>query len=422
MKDKILHNLGLKILAVLFSAVLWVISINITDPVESDRFTVQVELLNMNNMINEGKYVEVLDDTDTVKVEVRASSSVLSTMNASQLIVTADMNELDENNQVPISVTTSSNVNTESIVLVSKYVKVSVEDISTIQIPINVTVENEPEEGYILGTTSTVQNAMTISGPESVVSTINKANVAINVDGATSDVNINLPIKLYDSDNHVINDSKLTKSVEEVSTTATILTTKTVPLTFTVTGTPEDGYMLTGDIDQNPTNITIAGKASDVKNIWSVEIANILNVTDLTENLVMAIDITDYLPSGVILVNEKTNDVAAVTVYIEKIITKTIEINSKQIKIINMPEDFEGTISDMEDTIEIEIEGLESVVEALNPEELSGYVDIVQLMEAKDMEVLSPGSYSAGITFSLPDQVTVLDDLKTIVEINRLED
>ena len=50
MKDKFTKNLNLKIIAVLFAAGLWMISININDPYQSKDYSVVVQLLNMNVM------------------------------------------------------------------------------------------------------------------------------------------------------------------------------------------------------------------------------------------------------------------------------------------------------------------------------------------------------------------------------------
>ena len=68
MKEKVTNNLRLKIIAVLFAASLWMISININDPYQSKDYSVVVQLQNMNVMTSAGKYVEVLNDSDEITV------------------------------------------------------------------------------------------------------------------------------------------------------------------------------------------------------------------------------------------------------------------------------------------------------------------------------------------------------------------
>ena len=107
MKKKLTHNLGLKILAVLFAAGLWVISININDPISPRTYSVNVQLVNLKELTDAGKYVEVLEDTDNIRVTVRASRSVLAGFNEKNLVATADLSEMTEDNLIPIALTTT---------------------------------------------------------------------------------------------------------------------------------------------------------------------------------------------------------------------------------------------------------------------------------------------------------------------------
>ena len=76
--NKIFNNIGLKILAVIFSVLLWLVSVNINDPVDTEVYrNIPVELENTSLLTEEGLTYQVLDDTDRVTVTVRASRSVL---------------------------------------------------------------------------------------------------------------------------------------------------------------------------------------------------------------------------------------------------------------------------------------------------------------------------------------------------------
>lgn len=101
--NKLWNNLGLKIMAVIFSILLWLVAVNINDPVERKVFRdVRVETRNTNLLTDENKLYKVLDDTDTVTVTVRASRSVLENINVSDITATADFSELSFTNTVPI--------------------------------------------------------------------------------------------------------------------------------------------------------------------------------------------------------------------------------------------------------------------------------------------------------------------------------
>ena len=157
MKEKLTHNLGLKILALLFSISLWLISININDPVSPRNYTIQVQLLNINSMINAGKYVEVQDDTDTVRVTVRASRSVLSDFSEKNLVATADINDLTENNRIPIQVTTTKTDNKIESIKVNGVAQTITSKAVDITVPTN---NNQLANGAGYQTSSEVQAAI----------------------------------------------------------------------------------------------------------------------------------------------------------------------------------------------------------------------------------------------------------------------
>ncbi|MBR4860678.1 MAG: hypothetical protein IKU09_00580, partial [Firmicutes bacterium] len=225
MKEKVTNNLRLKIIAVLFAAGLWMISININDPYQSKDYSVVVQLQNMGVMTNSGKYVEVLDDSDEITVRVRGNRSVMDNFSASNIVAIADLNEMDDDNQVPIKLSTikTSGNKIESLRSTDSYVKVKVENIRKVQKKLEVVTRNLPKGGYILGKVTTEQNALRISGPESAVALIDKAVVNFDLANATEDVSMILPVELYDAEENKINDSRLTMSISEVQCLASVL-------------------------------------------------------------------------------------------------------------------------------------------------------------------------------------------------------
>ena len=326
MLKKMTENLGLKILALVFSIILWLVSININDPVSTSTYDTVVQLTNTETLTDEGKYLEVLGDTDDVRVTVRATRSVLSSLEDANIKAVADVSKITEDNLVPIELSvTRTNDKVEKLTPDHEYLELSVENIKRMQLPINVEVQNSPAEDYILGGTATSQNAVIISGPESVMEQLAYAAVDINVDGATSDVNISLPVKLYDADDHEIVSDKLTTSVKEVSTTATILYTKTVPVEYTYKGEPQEGYEVVGDMQSTISEVTISGKASVVKNVTKIEVTDAIDITDATRTMEDTVDIKKYFPSNVSLADSSDKTKAVVTVRIREQVEETEE-------------------------------------------------------------------------------------------------
>ena len=349
---------------------LWLIAVNINDPVSQRIYTVAVQLVNLNALTSAGKYVEILDDTDTIRVTVRASRSVFSDFSEKNIVATADVSAMTDDNRLPIEIThNKSGSKIESIKSDKDYVEVGIENMMKMQKRIGVNVVNEPAEGYMLGNRSTDQNAVIISGPESVVSRVASTSVEINVDGATSDVNIALPVHLYDADGREINDSKLTKSVNNVFTTVSILQKKEIPIEYVVTGKPAEGYVFSGEFIKNPSTVTIAAKPAVLKNIESLVIDNVIDLTGANKDVEATLELKEYIPEGCVLADGIGASAASVVAKVEEEEVRIIKMPVEQIALINVPQGYKAKIKGVDETITVRLAGLASALSLINEDE-----------------------------------------------------
>ena len=74
---KLTNNLGLKVLAVLFAIALWIVVVNIDDPVKPAQYTISVTQDNMDYLTSNGKYSETLGGKNTVTFTASAKRSIL---------------------------------------------------------------------------------------------------------------------------------------------------------------------------------------------------------------------------------------------------------------------------------------------------------------------------------------------------------
>ncbi len=423
MKEKLTKNLNLKIIAVLFSVGIWIISININDPYQSKTYAVTVQLQNMAAMTSAGKYVEIVNNSNEITVNVRANRSVLDTFSASNIVATADLREIDENNQVPIKLNTSkvSGSKIESLRSEQTYVSLKVEDIRRVQKRIEVIIKSGPADGHIVGRTSTEQNVLKISGPESVVNTVHRAAVTFDLEGLTDDVSIVLPVELYNEEGEKIVDSRLTTSVDEVQCAASILETKEIPVHYQVNGMPQNGFGWTGEIKGEPSSILIAGKSNAIKNVNDMEIADAVDISNARADVNSTVDLKKYLPEGVSLADSSFTGKASVTAYIEKEVSKTVEFDLKRLQVINVPEGLEGQITVKEEAMKITFTGLETPMAALNEAEVLGYLDLQEYMVQKELQELEEGIYNIPVSFELPEGVELEEKLEIEVEISAAE-
>ncbi len=407
MKEKITNNLKLKIIAVLFAAGLWMISININDPYQSKDYSVVVQLLNANVMTAAGKYVEVANRSDEITVKVRGNRSVMDSFTASNIVATADLNEIDENNHVPIKLSAlkASGSKIESIRSADTYIEVNVENITKVQKKLEVITKNQPEDGYVLGKVSTEQNALRISGPESAVSQVDKAVVNFDLAQATEDVSMILPIELYDAEGNRINDSRLTTSIDEVQCVATILATKEIPLAVSVKGETAEGYAYTGEMVCEQDTVLVAAKSSVLRTLKQVEITEPVDLQDAKEDVTVILDVKEYLPENVILAEASFDGKVKVTAKVEETFTQEAEIDAGQIQFINVPENVEVTLKEEEKKYTVKITGYMSKKAGFKEEDIKAVIDVGACMDTEETAKTKNVIQKMELTIQLPEGI-----------------
>ena len=419
MKKKLTSNIGLKIGSLLAAIVVWVAVVNINDPNTSVSFyNVPVTIQNADVITAQGKIYEIEDDTDVVnRVTVYGPRSVLENMEKSNITATADMNNLSSVNTVPINFGTTSNSNQiTDIRASSENVKVTIENRKTVQMILRTQVVGEAPEGYVVGKVTTDQNLVRIIGPESLIDKIAIASITIDMNtmnGVTSDITTSASVRLYDENGSEVTGSTLTRNPESVIATVQILPTKAVPLKFEVSGTPASGYALSGHVSSDPETVTVYGTKNLLATVNSINIpAEDLNVTGQREDLVTRIDITDYIPDNVTLLNEEEAEVT-VTVGIEALQTRDIKVNLKDIQIDDLPENMTCTLDTTDgDTVTVTVVGIREEINRLNPQDILTVLKVNEWMVSQGISVLPEGSYPVTLEFDLPEDVTLQSPVK----------
>lgn len=422
MKEKLSHNLKLKIVAVLIAAGLWMISININDPYQSKDYSVIVQLQNMNIMTAAGKFVEVVGNTDEISVRVRGNRSVMEAFTGSNIVATADIKEMDENNRIPIRLSTVKTVGNkiESLRANEDYLTVKIENILRVQKNIEIETKNEPAEGYLLGGTHTEQNALKISGPESIVNNLEKAVVSVDLAGAKDDVSMLLPIELYDKEGRRIIDNRLTTSINEVQCVASILATKEVPVVLVAKGTEARGYGFNGQVLLDPEKIVLAGKNNVLRNLREIRVEDALDLTAAKANVSTKIDIKEYLPDNVILADPDFNGQINGTAIVEKEVMTEYLYNDEDIVIENLPKEYKAEIDLKENILLLSLFSFGSKIETVSLEQVRITVDMGLYMEEKDLTKLEEKTYVVPAMVQLPEGIWMETEVKIPVKITEI--
>ena len=420
-KNRILHNLPLKILALFIAMMLWLIVVNLNDPVIDKPFTgIQVELKNGEQLESDGKVYEILDESGTVTVTIYAPRSVIDELSKEDIHAVADLSEISVSNTIEITAYSDrENDKIESIYIPKNFLKLSIENAMKSQVYITPVITGEPAEDYIIGDVSTSQNIVRLSGPESMISKIYSAVVSVDVTGMTSSISTNTEILLYDVEGNEIANDSITKNVDSVSVNAQILQTKKVPILYSTMGTVANGYVLTSEITSNPATILIAGTKSNLAEVTSISIpAEELNVTGINMDMIQVIDVQKYLPEGIVLGNKDYSGRTTVTVGVEREEKATYVFNEQTMLIDNGDSDFDISIEELTYNLPLELAGLADTLDSLSTFNVKGKIDMNDILAAYELEKLEAGTYQADVYITLPEGVRLLEpvSVKVIVE------
>lgn len=409
------NNLGFKILAVALAFILWLAVYNIDDPKQTKTYTASVAIENTSVITEQNKCYEVLDGSNVVTFAVTGKRSILKNLENTDFRATADMSRMVLNEDgvtanVPIeisSVRSNSSLNYPN----KKYLKISLEDLMSKRLVISADTSGTVAEGYALGdVTVTNPNVLKVSGPASIVSTINSAVATIDVEGMSVNLSDNVVPVLYDENGKEVDTTRLTISNTTVTVSAKILVVKELKLAFSTVGTPGGEYNVVG-ITSDPAVIAVKGAASVVNPLTTITIPEeLLNVSGLREDLTTTIDITEFLPEGVALVDSADAKVA-VTVRIEPYKAQSYPISVNQITVLGLEEGHEITFKDA--MIYATISALQSNLNLLNADEITGTIDV---------SGLSVGTHQVTVVLDLDNQNYAYQTITVEVTISIVDD
>lgn len=429
MKKKLFSNWGLKLASLVLAFILWIVVVRIEDPQDTRTFrNVPVKLVNTSLLTDadEEKVYEVLEDTNVIKsVTVLAKKTVLDQLSASDIVAVADVKNLTTySNTIEISVTIPLyGDQVDSITASNTVMKLNVEDKKNKWVDLKYNLIGEVAAGYMVGNVTLDQNQILISGPESQVAAVDHASLDVDVTDFSTNLSANMEIKLYDADNNAIESRSVEKKVEYAHITVEVLATKEIPVVLTVMGTPADGYMATGVVDNEHSTVKIAGSPSLLNNISQIVIPEeALDITGATGDVTKTINLKEYLPDGVRLAQGGFNGRINVTVYVEKEVEKKLTVSSGNVSVVNIPEGYDVDFAEEVESYELVVKGLEAQISLLTDAGMKGVVDVAAWMAENEITEMTPGSRIITVNFGLAEDITVVRPVSVRLVFNKQEE
>lgn len=402
MRKELMNNLGLKILAFLAAVTLWFLVVNIDNPVTDRTFTdIPVTVVNDDIVTASNRTYQILDGTQQVNVTVTATRQELSRITADDIHAVADMRELTLGTQVPIQVTIEGH-SYEEAYSTPRNLQVKIEEEARNNFPITPTTIGTVREGYVIGNLRADPEGVTIRGPKSVLNSINRVCAEVDVSGLSENAELEANLILYDVNNNVIDQTLLVNNLgdEGVSVEVELYQTKNVPIDIDTSGiSAAEGYSI-GEISCEPQEVLLSGDEDAMKELDEIQIPESeLELAGLTERTERTVDITEYLPDGVTLVDPNANNVV-VTIPVNQPGAQVFEVSTNSIVVSNLASNLEvsyGTTVDLE----LQIRGPEETLQSLT---------LAKKVSIDLKNYTSTGTYTVPLKVDLPEDCTLASE------------
>ncbi|MCL2051589.1 MAG: CdaR family protein [Lachnospiraceae bacterium] len=428
MNNKLTKNIGIKIASLLFAAIMWVIVTNLNDPLDTRNFdNVPVGIINTHLLEQSSQVYAVLEGTDVInRVTVRAPRSVISRINASNIVARADLNDLSSLDTVAITLNVDNASATEinDIFGSSNILKLEIEDRASRNIPITPNIVGEITDGYMWDDAAISINPtfIRVVGFESVVNEIRYASFSFDINGITTDIRTTADVHLFDEDWNRILTDRVSQDMEQVAISIPILETKRVPIHYTVTGTPANGFRINGDDLISRSDVYVAGseRNSTIHELTEIVIpGDVVDLSDATETLIKNLNLNDYLPSNIRLVNSDESTLR-ISIGVEEEASRPITLQESQLRIINVPDGFQASLGELTETQPINLIGLQRDLNLIIPASIIGEIDVARWMANRNMAQLNEGNYQIPVEVSFGSNITVANTITVLVHFSEV--
>ena len=406
LQELICKDFGWKLLSIAIATILWFMVINIDQPIGTRDYSRPLAIQNMDVLTDRGLTVGNLEELKNTKitVKVKAQRTALDRLSQNPEWITAvvDLSELSYavNGDVialPVSVSVQGG-NTYGISSKSPaVVEVSVETMASKELPVEVHLNGELEEGTYLSEPLLSAETVLVTGPSTLVKSVTSVRAAVEAEDIKENPDIITALTCYNASGIPV--KGVSTDPEEIMVSYALHDMKQVPLQVEISGSPASGYEV-GNIYCRPQYAALIGSAEALERIVSLQLDSI-NVSGLTTSTTRTFRLTDYLPEGVTLM-DSNKDTVEVIVEISEQSQKQLTLPASGLKIIGQEN---GKDYILQGDAHITISGEGSALESVQADDLQGSIHVNGLSEG-DHKVMIHAALPDGLIMN-PSYITV---------------
>ena len=307
-KDAFTKNLGLKIIALVIGAIIWLAIVNTSDP--SKTVTVHNIPITITNQSALSKKGLVYDVTSKQKVDVTVSGnrSVVSDLTADDFIATASLKELSMVKAAPVKVRLKDRSNSRRVDIISQDVNTVTIDINKVikeKYPVEVQFEGEPSEGYVAKVKSLSFNNVLVKASETSNKKIDKVVAVCDIDGADEDLSKTCKLIFVNKYGKAIKPTHAKLYKKKVKVYVHLSQEKEVPISLDTAGKPKKGYKKKS-IELSPDKVKLVGEAKKLKDVEQLNITDPIDISGKSTDIEVEINLDKYVDKGLFIEGSHT--------------------------------------------------------------------------------------------------------------------
>ena len=420
MTKKLLSNIPLKMMSVVIGIVIWLLVVNIDDPIVSDTIPgVTVTIKNESYVESAGLMCLVEEDQDIVSVTIKGKRSVVDNVKASDIKAVADLTQITDMRTTPVMVPISvscpgispANIKTEPLNM-----SISLDDMMTQEFLVTVSSgESTPGKGYEIGSLTASPEKIKITGPQSLIQKIDKVIATVNLDGKTEDSMLLADLKIIDKNQEELKPRqmeylKFNNTDQSVSVSVDLWKVKNdIKLNAGYVGYTASGYKVE-KITLTPSDLTVAGTDEALQ-----ELANYGNTITIPDSYIdvsgrnddfeTKIDISDVLP-GDIKLTDGSNSTVIASVSILPQNSQEYSISTLNIEAQNVGKGLRAVFET--DSIQVRVRESFKELSQLKDTDIKASIDCSGRKE---------GTYTIPVKIVLPTGYELVSDVSTVVKL-----
>ncbi len=404
---KLVRHIPTLLTALVFAIAVWIFAVTLTDPTETRAYPRPLDL----EVIGLAPELTIVNDIPRqLSLTLRAPASILNQLeNDPNLIdITLDMSGL-ETGVHNLSPQVNINLSPAEVVRMNpSSIFVSLDAIVSRSFPIEIRTLGNPAISFETGTPELSAEDATVSGPQSLVDTIETVIGEISIVDASEDIRRIVSLQALNADGNEVNSVNLNPDTIQVSLPINQRGGyRTVVVKINTTGQIAAGYRLTNIFSMPPTVTIFSADPNLVESLGGFIETAPINLNGASES--MEIRVSLQLPEGVNVVGSQN---VAVQVSMEPI-ESSISFNNITVQIQGLTEGLEVILSPQ--LVDVFLSGPVGLLEQLSPGTLTVIIDLTDR---------GPGTYQLAPEVILEEEDISVDAILpntlevTIVEEN----